>query len=142
MIIFGFIQGVFNTLGTIIGEISDRYGFTTVSNLYCQLLQDDAGLFGAVFIIGGIFGSAVFAIWVEIKKVYKLSVILISILSLLSTLACMFSFMSGLNWLTAICCFFVGFAMIPIMAVGFELGVECTFPIGESLSTGILMSAG
>jgi hypothetical protein len=32
--------------------------------------------------------------------------------------------------------------MIPIMAVGFELGVEVTYPIGESFSTGIMLSAG
>jgi hypothetical protein len=31
MIIFGFIQGVFNTLGTIVGEIASRYGYSTVS---------------------------------------------------------------------------------------------------------------
>lgn len=30
MIIFGFIQGVFNALGTIIGEIADKYDFTAV----------------------------------------------------------------------------------------------------------------
>jgi hypothetical protein len=30
MIIFGFIQGVFNTLGTVVGEIANRYGFSTV----------------------------------------------------------------------------------------------------------------
>ena len=32
--------------------------------------------------------------------------------------------------------------MIPIMAVAFDFGVEITYPIGESFSTGILMSAG
>ncbi len=32
--------------------------------------------------------------------------------------------------------------MIPIMAVGFELGVEVTYPIDESYSTGLLMFAG
>jgi hypothetical protein len=32
--------------------------------------------------------------------------------------------------------------MIPIMVVGFELGVEVTYPIDESYSTGLLMCAG
>lgn len=32
--------------------------------------------------------------------------------------------------------------MIPIMAVGFELGVEVTYPIDESYSTGLLMFGG
>jgi hypothetical protein len=39
-------------------------------------------------------------------------------------------------------CFIVGFSMIPIMAVGFELGVEVTYPIDESYSTGLLMFSG
>jgi hypothetical protein len=53
-----------------------------------------------------------------------------------------FSFYSGKSGLVAFCCFVVGFSMIPIMAVGFELGVEVTYPIDESYSTGLLMFAG
>ena len=30
MLIFGFIQGVFNTLGTVVGEIGAEYGFGPV----------------------------------------------------------------------------------------------------------------
>lgn len=132
MIIFGFIQGVFNTMGTVVGQISNRYGFST----------DDASTFGAVFIIGGLVGSAIFGIWVEIKKTYKLSVIVISALSFLSMIATSFSFISRKSWLVTLCCFLVGASMIPIMAVGFELGVEITYPIEESYSTGLLMFAG
>jgi len=29
-IIFGFVQGVFNTLGTVVGEISNEYGYNAV----------------------------------------------------------------------------------------------------------------
>ena len=32
--------------------------------------------------------------------------------------------------------------MVPIMAVAFDFGVELTYPIGESFSTGVLMSSG
>ncbi len=99
-------------------------------------------MFGAVFIIGGIVGSAGFGIWVELKKTYKLSVIIISILSVVSTVGTAFSFLTGLSWLVTLCCFVVGASMIPIMAVGFELGVEVTYPIDESYSTGLLMFAG
>ena len=99
-------------------------------------------MFGAVFIIGGIVGSAVFGIWVELKKTYKLSVIIISVLSVGSTIATAFAFTSGSSSLVTASCFVIGFSMIPIMAVGFELGVEVTFPIDESYSTGLLMFAG
>jgi cyanate permease len=132
MLIFGFIQGVFNTLGTVVGQIGNRFGYST----------DDASTFGAVFIIGGLVGSAIFGIWVELKKKYKLSVIVISVLSFLSMIATAFSFYSKESWLVTITCFVVGASMIPIMAVGFELGVEVTYPIDESYSTGLLMFAG
>jgi hypothetical protein len=95
-----------------------------------------------VFIVGGLVGSAGFGVWVEMKKTYKLSVIIISILSVLSTVATSFSFISGKSWIVTICCFVIGASMIPIMAVGFELGVEVTYPIDESYSTGLLMFAG
>jgi MFS transporter, FLVCR family, feline leukemia virus subgroup C receptor-related protein len=132
MLIFGFIQGVFNTLGTVVGEIANRYGFST----------DDASVFGAVFIIGGLVGSAAFGVWVEIKKVYKISVIVISLLSVGSMVGTSVAFTSGASWLVTLSCFIVGASMIPIMAVGFELGVEVTYPIDESYSTGLLMFAG
>lgn len=33
MLIFGFIQGVFNTLGTVVGEIANKYGLTVRSSI-------------------------------------------------------------------------------------------------------------
>ena len=39
-------------------------------------------------------------------------------------------------------CFFQGFVSLPIMSVAFDFGVEITYPIGESFSTGLLMDAG
>ena len=96
-----------------------------------------------MFIIGGIIGSAAFGVWVEIKKTYKLSVIIITILSTLSTVGVSFSFLlAGQAWLPGLMCFIIGFSMIPIMAIGFELGVEVTYPIDESFSTGLLMFSG
>jgi hypothetical protein len=52
------------------------------------------------------------------------------------------AFLSGRSWLVTLCCLLIGASMIPIMAVGFELGVEVTYPIDESYSTGLLMFAG
>ena len=92
--------------------------------------------------MGGLIGSAAFGVWVEMKKTYKLSVIVISILSVLSMAATSLSFLSGKAGLVTFCCFVIGASMIPIMAVGFELGVEVTYPIDESYSTGLLMFAG
>ena len=95
-----------------------------------------------MFILGGIIGSVIFGIWVEIKKTYKIAVISITILSILSVVGTTVSFIMGISWIVVIFCFIVGFSTIPIMAIGFELGVEVTYPIDESYSTGILMLSG
>lgn len=58
MFVFGQVQGIFNCLGTVMGEASDAFGFSA----------DDASLFGALFIVGGIVGSAIFGVWVEITR--------------------------------------------------------------------------
>ena len=95
-----------------------------------------------MFIIGGLFGSADFGIWVEKKKTFKLAVIIISIGSTISVTLLVASLISQYFILTTLICFIVGFFMIPIMPVGFEFGVELTHPIGEALPTGYLMSSG
>lgn len=132
MVIFGLIQGVFNTYGTVIGEMVKTYDYHDYW----------AAVFGAVFITGGLVGSACFGVFVEIKRKYKLAVILICFFSIIAAVGVMLSFISHIAWLTGVFCFLVGFFMIPIMAVGFEFGVEVTHPIGESMSTGLLMTAG
>lgn len=39
-------------------------------------------------------------------------------------------------------CFILGGFMFPIMVTAFDFGVELTYPVGESMSVGVLMSAG
>ena len=96
LLIFGLIQGVFNTLGTIINEATAQYGFTS----------DDASVFGALFIIGGIIGSVCFGIYVESTRKYKLAVGLISLFSTIFTIGTYFLISSGNTWLFSFMCFF------------------------------------
>ena len=44
-------------------------------------------------------------------------------------------------FLSYVLCFFQGFVSVPISVVAFDFGVEITYPIGESFSTGLLMDA-
>lgn len=36
----------------------------------------------------------------------------------------------------------MGFFMLPVLPVAFELGVECTYPVREEIPTGLLMATG
>lgn len=51
-------------------------------------------------------------------------------------------FKKQIVWLCYILTFVQGFVSLPVMAVAFDFGVEITYPVGESFSTGLLMSAG
>lgn len=42
----------------------------------------------------------------------------------------------------AVACFIMGFAALPLLPLSFDLACELTFPIGEALTTGLLMTGG
>ena len=83
-----------------------------------------------------------FGIWVEKTRMYKMAVFTICILSSAFSVAMSFIFKQSNDIVVSILCFFLGFSMVPIMVVAFDFGVEITYPIGESFSTGVLLSAG
>ena len=132
VITFGIVLGIMTTYGTIIGIICAEYGYT----------DDQASLFGAVFIVGGIIGSGVFGGIVEVKKNYKVVTCVICVLTATTPVPLLFS-MKAINvTATAFCCSIVGFASISILPVGIDYGVELTYPISESVSSALLMSSG
>ena len=132
MISFGIILGMMNTYGTIIGILTAALDYGPAA----------ASAFGAVFIIGGIIGSAVFGILVEVKKNYRVVTMVICGISSVMPIALMFSFLTQNNTLVSTCCFLTGFAMIAILPVGMDFGVELTHPTPEPVSSGLLMSSG
>lgn len=131
-IVFGLLLGIMNTYGTLVGIIANEYGFGT----------NAASLFGATFIFGGLVGSGVFGGIVETKKNYKSMLSLIGLLSTLLPIIMLFAFISGQVWFVALAAFLVGFALIPILPVGIDFAVELTYPVGEPISSGVVMSAG
>jgi MFS transporter, FLVCR family, MFS-domain-containing protein 7 len=124
--------GLMNTLGTIIGVMTaaEDYG------------PSDASLFGAVFITGGIFGSAAFGIYVELTKKYKQATIIICGMTSVTSVLLLLSLASHIVWAASLCCFCVGFFSVAIIPVGIDFGVEITHPTPEPISSGLLMSAG
>ena len=132
MFSFAQVQGVFNTLGTVMGDVCDSFDFTL----------DDSSLFGALFIGGGILGSALQGAYVEITKQYKRSLISIGFFTTVF-LVLNYTFIESKSVLTyAFICLGLGMSTVPIMAIGFDFGVELSYPIEESYSTGVIMSFG
>ena len=126
---FGIIFGTVNTYGTIVGILSNKMGYE----------DSAASVFGAVFIIGGIVGSAIMGVYVENSRKYKLAMIIISIVAMIGPLGLLGSLYSGEVWPVCIAVFVLGFDLA-ILPVGIDFGVEATFPVAEPISTGLLMS--
>jgi len=96
-----------------------------------------------MFIIGGIIGCVPFGVWVGVKQTYKAA---ISVICLGATaFATLEYFFFGIGpdhvWVVNLLCFGQGFVSLPIMSVAFDFGVEITYPIDASFSTGLLMNA-
>ena len=129
---FSAILGVFNTLGTVIDEISSKFGFNS----------DDSSVYGAAFIAGGLIGSIVVGVFLEITKKFRVASIIIGISSFCSSLAMALTYPLEESWVTTLFAAIVGLTMVPFLPLSFEYACELTFPIGEAMSGGLLMSSG
>lgn len=87
MLTYGQILGIFNTLGSIIGAISNDCGYTIAQG----------SSFGSLFVVGGILGCIPFTIWVEKKQAYKAAITTIATMSTLLVLIQIFVFPSKSN---------------------------------------------
>lgn len=113
MLIYSVVMAGQGTYATIVGELTATFGYSNI----------DITIFGICFIIGGISGSIFFG-WVLGKyKTYKLVQVIILVLSTLGPT--LFYFLIGKAWqMIAFICILLGFGMISISVVCFELGVE------------------
>lgn len=129
MMTFGIIFGTVNTYGTIIGILANKYGYS----------DDNASIFGAVFIIGGIIGSGILGTYVEVTRKYKVSILIIATIAIFGPLGILGALYTGEVWPVCLAAFLLGFDLA-ILPVGIDFGVEATYPIPEPVSTGLLMS--
>lgn len=124
-VFFGLLQAGQNALGTVVGETVAAFGFSS----------DDASVFGAVFVAGGVTGSIIIGIILEKTKAYKIAMISISLLSMIASgVLCLTLHMAN-DAIVAVCCFLIGFGMISVSVPAFDLGSELTYPLNESYST-------
>jgi len=129
LITFGIIFGTVNTYGTIVGILANKFGYS----------DDNASVFGAVFITGGIVGSGILGAYVEITRKYKVAMLMVATIAIFGPLGLLGSLYTGEVWPVCLAAFILGFDLA-ILPVGIDFGVEMTYPIPEPVSTGLLMS--
>jgi len=129
---FGLGLGLFNALTTLIEQLIQPCGYDS----------DDAGLFGALIIGCGLLGVEIIGPYMDFSHQYNRILKSLFFCALISTI--FFCFVLRPNFYLPLSIGFgcMGFFMLPILPVVFECGVECTHPIDEELSSGMLMLVG
>ncbi|XP_048220124.1 solute carrier family 49 member A3 [Perognathus longimembris pacificus] len=130
---FGGGIGVFSSFSALLEQILCANGYS----------NEFSGLCGALFIVFGILGALVLGLYVDRTKCFTEAT---KIGLCLTSMACVaFALVSRLQEqhvaLAVICSLFglFGFSVAP---VAMELAVECSFPVGEGASAGLVFVLG
>lgn len=133
---FTCIIGYFNIYGTKINSIFAKYK---------KINNNDISLIAGVANFAGIFGAITMSVIVDTLKKYKIIFIILAILGLIfQTLITIFAeIIEGetASFVIIMICFScVQFCVLPIFTISFDLVIELTYPVGESISGGIIMT--
>jgi Na+/melibiose symporter-like transporter len=122
--------GFFNSVMTLLNQIVSPYGYS----------NDDAGTFGAVFIVCGLVGAGIMGKVLEVTKAYLSALRVGIILAGLANVLC-FSLLYRDNFWVLVAAFgLLGGCVLPLLPAMLENCAECTYPIPEEVSAGILYS--
>ena len=100
--------------------------------------QEDAGRIGLVIVLCGMAGSMICGIILDKTHQYKLTTLAIYFLSFVGMLSYTFTMRLGSIEVVYLFAGFLGFFMTGYLPVGFEFGVEITYPESEGTSSGLL----
>ncbi|KAK7907291.1 hypothetical protein WMY93_015903 [Mugilogobius chulae] len=119
--------------------------FYSVSTLLNQMIMDcyegqelNAGRIGLTLVVAGMVGSILCGLWLDHTKTYKMTTLIVYCLSFVGMLV--FTFTLNLNniYLVFFTAGALGFFMTGYLPLGFEFGVEITYPESEGTSSGLL----
>ncbi|XP_061747533.1 solute carrier family 49 member A3-like [Nerophis ophidion] len=133
LLCFGSGVAVFTCFSTLLDQILCVQGYT----------NDFAGLCGALFIAFGIVGAALLGLYVDKTKKFieaiKVNMSLSAMVACAFTVVCL---MQGQKVAVAIVCALFGFFGFSIYPAVMELSVECSYPVGEATSAGLVFISG
>lgn len=132
MVSYSINIGVFATIMTLLSEFV---------NAYFDDASEDAGRMGFCMMAFGLIGSIAFGVYLDKFHHYKGTCIFLYIMST----TCVILFILSLEWhlkyfAYAMCSIF-GIFINPYIPVGFEFGIELTYPNEESTVAGLLFAA-
>ncbi|KAJ3232845.1 Major facilitator super domain-containing protein 7 [Chytriomyces hyalinus] len=148
---YGVTIGALYSYFTLLSDYVTPYGYTEMRILSCNSIsvltslpiQADAGALGNVTILIGTGSSLILGPILDRTKAHRRVLKILPITSLLGSIGFYLSvsFMDR-RPLLYISAALIGMGAFCITPIALELGVECTYPVAEGSSAGLLQSAG
>uniref|UniRef100_UPI003AABC2AD heme transporter FLVCR1 isoform X4 n=1 Tax=Centroberyx gerrardi TaxID=166262 RepID=UPI003AABC2AD len=129
LISYGIMTGSFYSVSTLLNQMI----------MACYESQElNAGRIGLTLVVAGMVGSIICGLWLDHTKTYKMTTLIVYSLSFLGMV--IFTFTLNLNniYLVFFTAGVLGFFMTGYLPLGFEFGVEITYPESEGTSSGLL----
>ncbi|XP_037541893.1 feline leukemia virus subgroup C receptor-related protein 1 [Nematolebias whitei] len=129
LISYGILTGSFYSVSTLLNQMI----------VYCYEGQElNAGRIGLTLVVAGMVGSILCGLWLDHTKTYKITTLVVYALSFVGMMV--FTFTLNLNniYLVFFTAGVLGFFMTGYLPLGFEFGVEITYPESEGTSSGLL----
>ncbi|CAD5228752.1 unnamed protein product [Bursaphelenchus okinawaensis] len=133
LIVMGGGIGMFNCLYTVMQQLLCPSGYG----------NDFSGWCSSLMIIGGVIGATASGIFVDRTKRYTETMkVCMTLAVVLGLTFLQLTFVENIGWVILLCCFFFGILGLAIYPVGLEMSAECTFPVTETTSTGLIVLTG
>ncbi|XP_029352413.1 choline/ethanolamine transporter FLVCR1 isoform X2 [Echeneis naucrates] len=129
LISYGIMTGSFYSVSTLLNQMI----------MSCYENQElNAGRIGLTLVVAGMFGSILCGLWLDHTKTYKMTTLVVYTLSFLGMLVFTFTLDLDDIYLVFFTAGVLGFFMTGYLPLGFEFGVEITYPESEGTSSGLL----
>ncbi|KAG5869600.1 hypothetical protein JTB14_031641 [Gonioctena quinquepunctata] len=128
LIAYGIITGVFYAISTLLNQII---------LYYYPGANEDAGRIGLSIIVAGMLGSVCCGVVLDKYRKFKETILVVYVFSLIGMATYTFTLTCDIYIVYIISCL-LGFFMIGLLPVGFELAAELTYPEPEGTSAGLL----
>ena len=129
LITYGLNVGVFYAISSLLN---------TVVLKHFPGAQEDAGRMGLVIVLCGMMGSMICGIILDKTHQYKMTTLVIYFLAFVGMLLYTFTMRLGHIEVVYLFAGLLGFFMTGYLPVGFDFGVEITYPESEGTSSGLL----
>ena len=129
IIVFFIALGIFNAITTWIEQIVSPRGFTIA----------EAGIVGALMMIGGIIGASILPVLSDKLRKRKLFMVIGAIGAIPGIVGMTYA---GSYWLLLASGFVFGFFLLSAAPICYQYGAEICYPAPEATSEGLLLLAG